>query len=89
VLNQIRVKRGAPKMLFHDNGSEFTSPIMDLWAYQNGCGSILVGRGSRPITLTSRPLTERCDRMLGHALADAKESIEARRTEYNVQLGVN
>ena len=29
VLNQIRVERGAPKMLFCDNGSEFTSQIMD------------------------------------------------------------
>lgn len=36
VLNQIRFERGAPKMLFRDNGSEFTSQIMDLWAYQNG-----------------------------------------------------
>jgi len=36
VLNQIRFERGAPKMLFCDNGSEFTSQIMDLWSYQNG-----------------------------------------------------
>lgn len=36
VLNQIRFERGAPKMLFRDNGSEFTSQIMDLWACQNG-----------------------------------------------------
>jgi putative transposase len=34
-LNQIRGRRGAPKMLFCDNGSEFTSQIMDLWAYHN------------------------------------------------------
>ncbi len=25
-----------PKVLFCDNGSEFTSQAMDLWAYQNG-----------------------------------------------------
>ena len=25
-----------PKLLFCDNGSEFTSQAMDLWAYQNG-----------------------------------------------------
>jgi transposase InsO family protein len=25
-----------PKFLFCDNGSEFTSQAMDLWAYQNG-----------------------------------------------------
>ena len=34
-LNQIRQKRGTPKLLFCDNGSEFTSQIMDLWAYHN------------------------------------------------------
>jgi putative transposase len=34
-LNEIRGKRGVPKFLFCDNGSEFTSQIMDLWAYHN------------------------------------------------------
>lgn len=34
-LNQIRSQRGVPKFLHCDNGSEFTSQIMDLWAYQN------------------------------------------------------
>lgn len=28
--------RGVPKVLFCDNGSEFTSQAMDLWAYRNG-----------------------------------------------------
>ena len=32
-LNQIRSQRGLPKYLHCDNGSEFTSQIMDLWAY--------------------------------------------------------
>jgi putative transposase len=36
VLNRTKVQRGAPKMLFCDNGSEFSSQAMDLWAYQNG-----------------------------------------------------
>jgi putative transposase len=34
-LNQIRQKRGTPKLLFCDSGSEFTSQMMDLWAYHN------------------------------------------------------
>ena len=34
-LNQIRQKRGTPKLLFCDNGAEFTSQRMDLWAYHN------------------------------------------------------
>jgi transposase InsO family protein len=29
-------ERGVPKFLFWDNGSEFTSQAMNLWAYQNG-----------------------------------------------------
>jgi putative transposase len=36
VLNRIKGQRGAPKTLFCDNGSEFSSQAMDLWAYQNG-----------------------------------------------------
>ena len=36
VVNRIRAQRGAPRMLFCDSGSEFSSQIMDLWAYQNG-----------------------------------------------------
>ena len=38
VLNQLKGQRGAPKMLFCDNGREFSSRVMDLWAYQNGVG---------------------------------------------------
>jgi putative transposase len=35
-LNRLKHERGVPKVLFCDNGSEFTSHAMDLWAYQNG-----------------------------------------------------
>ncbi len=35
-LNRMKQQRGVPKVLFCDNGSEFTSQAMDLWAYQNG-----------------------------------------------------
>jgi putative transposase len=34
-LNRIKVSRGVPKMVHCDNGSEFSSQAMDLWAYQN------------------------------------------------------
>ena len=34
-LNDIRLQRGVPKFLFCDNGSEFTSQMMDLWTYHN------------------------------------------------------
>ena len=35
VLQRISAQRGAPQMLFCDNGSEFSSQVMDLWAYHN------------------------------------------------------
>ncbi len=34
-LNQIRQKRGTPKLLSCDNGAEFINQRMDLWAYHN------------------------------------------------------
>jgi putative transposase len=36
VLNRILLQRGSPNILFCDNGSEFASQAMDLWAYRNG-----------------------------------------------------
>jgi putative transposase len=35
LLQKISKERGTPQVLFCDNGSEFTSQTMDLWAYQN------------------------------------------------------
>ena len=35
VLNHLKSRRGTPKFLFCDNGSEFTGQAMDLWAQQN------------------------------------------------------
>jgi putative transposase len=35
VLNQLTAQRGAPTRLFCDNGSEFCSLLVDLWAYQH------------------------------------------------------
>ena len=34
-LNKLKQEREVPKVLFCDNGSEFTSQSMDLWAYRN------------------------------------------------------
>jgi putative transposase len=34
VLNQLKQHRGAPRVLFCDNGAEFTGQLMDLWALQ-------------------------------------------------------
>jgi putative transposase len=35
-LNRIKIQRGVPKFVSCDNGSEFSSQAMDLWAYRNG-----------------------------------------------------
>ena len=88
VLNRLRFKRGAPKMLFCDNGSEFTRQIMDLWAYQNGV-RIDFSRPGKPTdnayieTFNGTLRAECLDTHWFGTLAEAKESIEAWRREYN------
>jgi putative transposase len=88
VLNRLRFERGAPKMLFCDNGSEFTSQIMDLWAYQNGV-KIHFSRPGKPtdnayIETFNGTLRPEClDTHWFGTLAEARESIEAWRREYN------
>ena len=88
VLNQIRIERGTAKMLFCDNGSEFTSQIMDLWAYQNGV-KIDFSRPGKPTdnayieTFNGTLRAECLDTHWFGTLAEAKESIEAWRKEYN------
>jgi len=47
VLNRIKAQRGAPKMLFCDDGSQSSSQAMDLWAYQSG-GRIDFSRPGKP-----------------------------------------
>jgi putative transposase len=46
-LNRAKLERGVPKLLFCDNGSEFTSYAMDLWAYRHG-SKIDFSRPSKP-----------------------------------------
>jgi putative transposase len=48
-LNRIKISRGIPKMVHFDNGSEFCSQAMDLWAYQNGVRMALSLQGNRLI----------------------------------------
>src|SRR5204863_1155197 len=35
-LERLRFERGLPQRIYCDNGSEFVSAAMDLWAYTNG-----------------------------------------------------
>jgi hypothetical protein len=62
VLNRIKITRGVPKMVHCDNGSEFSSQAMDLWAYQHGVrmafsrpeGDGSLSRGSFVVTSPSQ-----------------------------------
>ena len=87
-LNRMKQERGVPKVLFCDNGSEFTSQAMDLWAYQNGMKIDF----SRPRKPTDNAFVEsfngtfRSECLNVHwfmNLKEAKQLIEAWRQEYN------
>ena len=88
VLNRMKQQRGVPKVLFCDNGSEFTSQAMDLWAYQNGM-KIDFSRPGKPTDnafVESFNATFRAECLNAHwfgTLAEAKRLIEAWRQEYN------
>jgi putative transposase len=87
-LNQIRQKRGTPKLLFCDNGAEFTSQRMDLWAYHNQV-QIDFSRPGKPTDnayVESFNGTLRAECLDVHwfaTLTEAKQVIEAWRREYN------
>jgi len=88
VLNRVKLERGVPKVLFCDNGSEFTSQAMDLWAYRNGV-KIDFSRPGKPTDnafVESFNGTFRAECLNTHWFADLKEArqlIEAWRREYN------
>ena len=88
VLNRIGMVREAPKMLFCDNGSEFTSQAMDLWGYRAGV-RIDFSRPGKPTDnahVESFNGTFRAECLDAHwfaTLAEAKQLIEAWRREYN------
>ena len=87
-LNRSKNKRGVPKLLFCDNGSEFTSQAMDLWAYQNGV-KIDFSRPGKPTDnafVESFNGTFRAECLDAHWFRDlneAKRLIEDWRVEYN------
>jgi putative transposase len=88
VLQQIQKSRGTPRTLFCDNGSEFSSQVLDLWAYQNGV-KIDFSRPGKPTDnahIESFNGTFRDECLNAHwfmTLEDACEIIEAWRKEYN------
>jgi putative transposase len=88
VLSRICAQRAIPKTLYCDNGSEFTSQAMDLWAYHAGV-QIDFSRPGKPTDnayVESFNGTLRSECLDAHwfaTLAEAKQVIEAWRREYN------
>jgi len=87
VLNRITLLRGSPKVLFCDNGSEFTSQAMDIWAYRNGV-RIDFSRPGKPTdnafeSLNGTFRTECLDVHWFASIAEPRQLIEVWRWEYN------
>ena len=89
MLDQLKQKRGAPKVLFCDNGAEFTGQMMDLWAYKNEV-KIDFSRPGKPTdnafceSFNGTFRSECLDTNWFSNLEDARKLIEAWRREYNV-----
>jgi putative transposase len=62
VLNRLKTTRGVPKMVHGDNGSEFCSQAMDLWAYRHAVRRRFRRTENRQIMLSWSLLTEHSDR---------------------------
>ena len=88
VLSRISLQRTVSKVLFCDNGSEFTSQVLDLWAYRAGI-KIDFSRPGKPTDnahVESFNGTLRTECLNAHwftTLAEAKQIIEGWRREYN------
>ncbi|VVE51846.1 transposase [Pandoraea horticolens] len=87
-MSHLKALRGTPKRIQVDNGSEFISPALDHWAYENGVILDFSRRG-KP---TDNPFIEpfnssfRDEYLNVHwflSLDDAREKIERRPRDYN------
>ena len=88
VLSRLTKERGVPKLLFCDNGPEFTGQLLDLWAYRNGV-KIDFSWPGKPTdnafveSFNGTFRAECLDINWFQALAEAKRIIHAWRSEYN------
>ncbi len=87
-LNKLVARRGKPKYVFVDNGSEFTGRLMDLWAYHHGT-RIDFSRPGKPtdnafVETFNGSLRDECLNLHWFSSIDeAQAIIEAWRIEYN------
>jgi putative transposase len=88
VLEQLKETRGLPGTLQSDNGSEFTSRVMDRWAYERGVKLQFIEPG-KPMqnafieSFNSRLREECLNEQVFVSLDDARRKIERWRVAYN------
>lgn len=88
-LDILRELRGLPETIITDNGSEFTSKAMSIWAKDNNVNIAFI-RPGRPMengfveSFNGRFRDECLNEQWFKSLQDAREIIEAWREEYNL-----
>lgn len=88
VLNRIALFRGLPKEILTDNGSEFTSKVMNAWAYDHRVEHIFTDPG-KPMqngyieSFNGKLRSECLNQHWFRGLSEAKDIIEDWRLEYN------
>lgn len=87
-LNRIAARRGAPRHLFVDNGSEFSGRLLDMWAYHYRA-KIDFSRPGKPtdnchIETFNGSFRDECLNLHWfETLGEAKAIVEAWRRDYN------
>jgi putative transposase len=90
VLNTVIRERGAPRSIRVDNGTEFTSVVMDQWAYWNGV-TLDFTRPGKPgdnaliEAFNSRFRQECLNEHWFLSVADAQDRVDAWRRHYNAE----
>lgn len=88
VLEGLKMQRGLPEQIRSDNGPEFTSRVLDQWAYEHGIRWHYIQPG-RPMengyveSFNGRLRDECLNENWFGDLAEARETIEAWRQDYN------
>jgi len=88
VLNRLAIFRGMPKEILTDNGSEFTSSVMNAWAYDHRVEHIFIDPG-KPMqngyieSFNGKFRIECLNQHWFRNLSEAKKIIEDWRLEYN------
>ena len=87
-LSQAVVERGAPQSITVDNGTEFVSKAMDVWAYQHGVQLDFI-RPGRPVensyieSFNGRLRDECLNVEVFFTIVDVREKLERWRDDYN------